>query len=63
MGEPAALSPADRDLTLGLCRLIVDGVTNDGDEPWMTVRNFAIREGIPIDTLLLWMAQVVMEAK
>lgn len=63
MGTPAEMSHFDKTLTRDLAAAIVHGVTHDDGTPMEVLTQVARVQQIPIDTLLLWLAQVVMEKR
>lgn len=57
MGEPAELSDDERDRVLKLAKRIVEAVVEDSGTPLGRINASALARGIPLDTLLLQMAQ------
>jgi hypothetical protein len=61
MGEPAALSQKDRLSAVYAARSIRDGVAFDEGEPHAKLHDAGTLLGVPVDTLLLWLAMIVLE--
>jgi hypothetical protein len=62
MGEPAALGERDRTDAKACATAIVDEVRNDGRVPSATLIAQAQRLGLQLDTLVLLLAQLALEA-
>lgn len=62
MGEPATPSARDRADARACATAIIDEVRNDGRIPSATLIAQAQMLGLPLDTLVLLLAQLAMEA-
>jgi len=62
LGEPAEPTARDRVDVKACAAAIIDEVRNDGRIPTATLIGQATKLGIPIDTLILLLAQLAMEA-
>jgi hypothetical protein len=61
MGDPAELGREDRFRAKDIAEHIVDAVVNDTAEPMKALQFAAECHGVPLETALLWLAQLVAE--
>jgi len=62
VGEPAGLTVGDRADAKKAAQAIYDSVVNNVSTPSGTLIAQALLMGIPPDTLVLWLAQLTLEA-
>lgn len=62
MGEPAAMTDAERAFVRRVARDVVAGVRGDTSDPLMTLIAESRKPGgVPLDTLVLWLAQEALD--
>ena len=62
MGELAEMSVLDRKDTKVAAQRVLDSVVQDLGNPSKIIIGEAARIGIPVETMILWLAQMAVEA-
>lgn len=62
MGDLAGLTARDRQDAKRAAQRIIDAVVNDNGNPAGTLIGQAGQIGVPTETLVLWLAQLALEA-